>query len=181
MFGSKYGRMVQGTWVHVGTMSTSGLPATFTHRKFTLVEPQESNEFAMVLGSGRVMGFLTQDVDDNGLLNDEGFKHFIIQKFDNPVKRGAYVSVRVPKMKSLIESEGLGGSVPGNLVRTTGGTAIDGSTTWMKELTCVNGCLQEAASGDFIVGYFHRLVDPVADDGNTRVLWEWAGAMSKLA
>lgn len=181
MFGSLLGRMVSGRWHHVGTLCSSGLPAGFTHSKFTLVDVAEADEYTMVLSSGSLRGFLVQDVDDNGLLNDAGFKKFIIRKYDNPAKRGAFVSIRVPNVKAMIESEGLGAAVPGNLVCTSGGAAIDGSTTFKKELTCVNGCLQEATSGDVIVGYFHRLMTPESDPGNTRVLWEWAGGISKLA
>lgn len=190
MFGSKLGRMVAGRWHHVGYLMTSGLPvasSVTTHRngdkiipKFALVIPEETNEFSMVLSSGFSLGILTQDVSVDGLTGLVGFREFMIQSVDQPVKKGAFVSIRTPNLKTMLEAEGLGASLPGNLVCTSGGAAIDGSTTYRKELTCLNGCLQEGSSGDVIVGYFHRLVTPVEDAGNTRVLWEWAGGAHKL-
>lgn len=174
MYGTKYARMVSGAmWHHVGTMVTSALPADVLHRKFTLCHVEEDNEFSMVLATGHVRGFLTQDVDEEGMMGLQGFQNMVIGKLDNPVKRGVEVSLRVPDDKSLLEAEGDGDAVPGNLVRTTGGPAIDASTTFMKPLSCVNGCLQEAQTGEMIVGYFHRLLTPEADEDNTRILWEW--------
>lgn len=192
MFGTKYARMVSGRWHHVGYLMTSGLPVSLSVRvadaasngsnssdkiipKYTLVVPQVTNEFSMVLSSGYAMGVLTQDVSAEGLLGGTGFKNIVIGKYDNPVKQGGYVSIRTPALKTQWEIEGLGDAVPGNLLRTTGGPAIDGATTFMKALTSINGCLQEATTGDVIVAYFHRLLTPLVDSGNTRALVEWAG------
>lgn len=182
MFGTTYARMVHGEWHHVGYVSTSGLPITgalvdTTVKKFTPVVQQSDNEFAIALASGYTLGFLAQDVDDEGLTGAQGFRNHSIRKLDNPIKYGDYISVRVPTDHSQFEVEGNGAAVPGNLLVTTGGQAVSDATPMHTEMTTLNGAWQVAASGDVVCGRFHRIVDNVAaDDGNLRAVIEWVSA-----
>lgn len=177
MFGSDYFKIANGTWDHVGYLAASGMPniGTGVYRKGTLVDQKSDNEYVAVLATGRVLGLITQDVDENGLDNDLGFKNFTIGKLDNPIKRSiSRITVRRMAPGSHLEYEGKGAaSVLGNLVATAGTGALSSSSTRGTELSVLNGCIREAQSGDIVS--FHLLkadLTPVADATNLRILVE---------
>lgn len=176
MFGSDYFKIANGTWDHVGYLAASGLPniGTGVYRKGTLVDQKADNEHVAVLATGRVLGLITQDIDENGLDNDAGFKNFTIGKLDNPIKRSVNrITARRMAPGSHLEYEGLGAALPGNLVATSGTGAIASNTARGTELSVLNGCIMIAQSGD-IVSYHLLKADlvPVADAGNLRILVE---------
>lgn len=179
MFGSRYARLAAGEWSHLGYFATTGLPDE-NIRKFTPVVQEDDNEEAIVLSSGQMLGIMTQDVGGDDLTTLQGFKNYKIGKLDNPVKHGNEVSVRIFSPRAQLEFEGAGAALPGNLVDTAHATKkLTSSTPRFTELTLLNGCLQKAASADWICGTLERIVPSEVDDANLRVLWTLAAVQYK--
>lgn len=153
MFGSAQHKYLYGDWHHIGTMASTelALPADGTPLpKGTWIQAKNGDEFMMALASGHAAGFLTQDISAEGHESLQAFKDRTIGKFDLPVKKGQMVSLRVPHSESLMEFEGVGAAVPGNLVCTTGTGAIASNAAVNAELSFFNGCIRLAQAGDIV-------------------------------
>lgn len=171
MYGSNYFKMLVGTHFHIGYMTTDNLtiPTGVTIAKGTYVDQLGSDEFKCQLASGGGVGFLTQDVDNDGPISDAQYKNVSIGKQDLPVKKGDAVSVRVMHPGGQVELEGLGAAEPGNLVATTGTGALSTSTAKETPLSTFCGAIREAQAGELVV---YLMKDPTVTpytDGNLRV------------
>lgn len=128
-----------------------------------------------VLASGFAIGFITNDVDANGLTGLQGFQNMIIGKLDNPVKNGYEVAVAKPSVGAEFEVEGAGGALPGNLVATTGTGALADDTARKTQLSFFNGCIRIAQTNDHIqMILLEPNLTPVVD-GNLRIRVQWVG------
>jgi hypothetical protein len=175
MWGSDYFKIVSGEREHVGYKYFDlPVPDGGVIRKGTwvddLVDGTDVQDCTGVLASGFGVGFLTQDIDANGLTGLQGFQNFIIGKLDNPAKNGIEVAVAKPTVGSEFEYEGAGTAIPGNLVCTSGTGAIATSTARKTQLSFLNGCLRIAQSGEIAsLILLAADLEPVADDSNVRI------------
>jgi hypothetical protein len=93
----------------------------------------------------------------------------MIGKMDLPISKGQAVTVRRPRPGAILEFEGLGTAIPGNLVCTSGTGALSSGTARRTPLSFLNGCIREAQTGDFVQAI---LVEPnltAETSGNLRI------------
>lgn len=158
MFGSLLFRIVNGRWETEGyrkIVIPYTIPGGVIIPKGTWIDEDVTSEATLetqgVLASGHGIGFMTQDMNQNGLLDDTGFKNFSIGKLDNPVANGTVVSLRKPTLGAELEYEGGGVVGGGNLVCTSGTGALALNTARLTQLSVLAGSLRQAQTGDNIM------------------------------
>lgn len=138
-------------------------------QKGKFMDYAEGSVEEMMFGSGRALGMLQQAVSKDGTTDDAGFKNRTIGKLDLPTKRGAAVSIMVPRPMSEAEFEGDGEAIIDNLVATDGSGAIADDTPRGTQLSVLNGCLYEAQEGDFVIALLQDAGLEPETEGNLRI------------
>ena len=185
MYGSDTFKWVYGKWDHYGTLKTDNVPLgpaapdEGTLPRGTMLDISASDEEQAALGSGSAIGVMVQDIDNEGLTGLQGFQDFSIGKLDRNVKKGRPVSLRVPVPGAFLEFEGDGAANPGNLVATSGTGSISSGTAKGVELSCLNGCLYVAQSGDTVFFHMEKADVTPENAGNTRVRVKAVGPYTK--
>lgn len=161
MWGNNRVRWTNGGFHSIGFLKTTELAitnadadsATGVIKRGKLMDYKAGSIELMAYGSGYFEGILTEDVSLNGLGGDAGFKNFTIGKLDNPKKRGAAVSIRVPHPGAECEFEGgpADTAIVDNLVCTSGTGAIAANTARLTELSVLNGCWRKAQAGEHVM------------------------------
>src|SRR5690606_19337971 len=102
MWGSEIFRIVSGSREQIGYVYLDlPVPEGGVIPKGTWIDYGEDadgndTDLTGALASGFGIGFLTQDIDEEGLAGLQGFQNFIIQKYDNPAKNGSHVAIAKP-------------------------------------------------------------------------------------
>jgi len=185
MIGSQEIRIINGEWDHVGYCTTEhvtlGSGVVLPRGTNYMFSP--TNDEKWVLASGDAVGFGTQEVDyegqtslDNRLRITTGIGS---EKGDWPIRIGQALSVRRMNSFSAIQVEGLGASIPGNIVCTTGTGSLSSATARGVELSVFNGCWRIAQSGDFVLAKV--LLSNITPEivGRLRLLIEYVGKYKK--
>lgn len=182
MYGSDTFQIISGSREQIGykTMSLPvSLSATGICPKGTFVDDYVNgstiDDTTGVLASGFAIGFITNDVDANGMSGLQSFQNMIIGKLDNPVKNGYEVAVAKPSLGAEIEMEGSGAALPGNLVATSGTGLLSSSTARKTQLSFFNGCLRVAQTGDHVHAILLEANLTPKVNGNVRVRIQWVG------
>jgi hypothetical protein len=172
MFGASHYKFVSGKWDHIGYSTTEdiALPSNGDAlKKGTWVDHKNGDDSRIVLASGHSIGFTTQDLTTDGQTSLQSFKDRMIGKMDLPISKGQAVTVRRPRPGAILEFEGLGTAIPGNLVCTSGTGALSSGTARRTPLSFLNGCIRKAQTGDFVQAI---LVEPnltAETSGNLRI------------
>jgi len=156
MIGSPNVKPIHGKWDHLGYMTTEHLPvpAGVTLPRGTWLQASPTDDTKAILASGDAEGFTTQDIDTEGHTSATAQLNKLLGVGpgigDWPIKVGSAVSVRKMVPGSLIEFEGLGAAVPGNLVCTSGTGSIAANAARKTQLSLFNGCIRIAQTGDVV-------------------------------
>lgn len=180
-YGTKYFKPISG-WQMVEPRS--GLlnldVGAFTAKRGSLLAFNGSDQEFKLCDNGKgFAGFLTQDVDATGMTM---LNFGVVRNLDYPLRDTIdYGTAIVPQVGALFEVEGTGTCTVGNLVCTSGNGAIAANTAVNTMLSCLNGTLRVAQTGD--VPLF-ELLDPDLDEevtNNRRILVKYNGPQSEVA
>lgn len=156
MIGSPDVKPIHGKWDHSGYATTEHLviPVGGTLPRGTWLQHAPTDDTKWILASGDGEGFTTQAIDNEGTTNSTVLLNTLLGvgpgRGDVPISKGSQRGVSVRKMVpgSVVEFEGLGEAVPGNLVCTSGTGSIATSAARETELSLFNGCIRIAQTGD---------------------------------
>lgn len=182
MFGSPYVKFIHGNWHHYSlTTGELAIPSGVTLTKGTWCAERGTSGAAVLASGAGAVGFMTQDVNAEGQTSLQSYKDRTIGKLDLPMAAGAdkAVTLRVPDANAVMEFEGDGTAIPGNLVCTSGTGALSSSTAAKTPLSFFNGAIRIAQSGDVaqLILLDASLTPEIS--GNTRIRVQAVGAFIK--
>lgn len=139
----------------------------------------------LVYTTGNAVGFLAKRFSKNGVIGGAtAYYNRSIGARDLPDRRGAQMgALRVPRVNTFAEFEGLGAAAYGNFVITATTTGfLSAGTTLLTELTVTKGGWRAAQTDEFVIGLLESAVEtPLADAGNLRIVVRFVSPYRKKA
>ncbi len=150
------------TW-EIGYLKTTNLALSDANANLGTIKTGKAMTFAAnsqvemrYAGSYGFQGFITQDVNLNGLQDLTTYMQNVRGWLNQPIRRGLPATLMVPQPGSLFEVEGVGTVGVDTLIVTSGDNHIATSTTIGTQLTIESGAWRIAVLGEPVYG---KLID----------------------